>query len=83
MKHSLKDREIQGVQALISGLTDIWDDLTFEDVQIVFLDLMERLSWVINNNGECYIKWTNWILDCFHRRREMVCRQDVLPMLYV
>jgi histone-lysine N-methyltransferase SETMAR len=56
MKHSLKDRKIQGVQGLISERTDIWDDLTFEDVQTVFLDWMERLSWAINNNGEYYIK---------------------------
>jgi transposase len=56
MKHRLKDRDIQGVQALIGTLTDILDDLTFEDVQAVFLDWMERLSYLINNNGEYYIK---------------------------
>jgi hypothetical protein len=56
MKHSLKDREMQGVQALIRGLTDIWDHLTFEDVQIVFLDWMGRFSYVINNNRDYYIK---------------------------
>jgi hypothetical protein len=56
MKHCLKDREIHGVQALISALTDISNDLTFEDVQAVFLDWMERLSWVIHNNGGYYIK---------------------------
>jgi hypothetical protein len=38
MKHSLKDREIERVQALISALTDIWDDFIFEDIQAVFLD---------------------------------------------
>jgi hypothetical protein len=37
IKHSLKDREIQVVQTVISALTDIWNDLTFEDVQAVFL----------------------------------------------
>jgi histone-lysine N-methyltransferase SETMAR len=56
MKHCLKDREIHGVQALISALTDILSDLTFEDVQAFFLDWMERSSWVIDNNGEYYIK---------------------------
>jgi hypothetical protein len=56
MKHNLKDREIQEIQALISALTSIRDDLTFEDVQVVFLDWMERLSWVISNNGDYYIK---------------------------
>jgi hypothetical protein len=56
MKHCLKDREIHGVQALISVLADIWNDPTFENFQAIFLDWMERLSWVINNNGEYYIK---------------------------
>jgi hypothetical protein len=56
MRHSLKHREIQEIEALITALTDIRDDLTFEDVQGVFLDWMERLSCVINNNGDYYIK---------------------------
>jgi hypothetical protein len=51
VKNSLKDREIQGVKTLISVLTDIWNDPIFEDVQAFFLDWMERLSWIINNNG--------------------------------
>jgi hypothetical protein len=56
IKHSLNDREIQEVQALISALTNIGDDFTFEDVKAVFLNWMERLFWVINNNGDYYIK---------------------------
>jgi hypothetical protein len=46
------------------------------------LDWMEKLSWVINKNGEYYIKWINWIWDCSHRRRERGCNQDLLPALY-
>jgi hypothetical protein len=38
MKHSLKDHEFQEVQALNGPLTNIWDELTFEDVQAVFLE---------------------------------------------
>jgi hypothetical protein len=45
-----------GVQALISALKDKWDHFAFEDIQAVFLDWMERLSGVINSNGEYYIK---------------------------
>jgi hypothetical protein len=56
MKHSLKDREIRAVQGLISALTNLWDDITFEDVQVVFLDWMELISSVINNNGWYYIE---------------------------
>jgi hypothetical protein len=61
IKHSLNDREIQRVQALISELTDIRDDVTFEDVQAVFLDWVEWLSSIINNNRDGYIKSINWI----------------------
>jgi hypothetical protein len=56
MKHRVKDREIHGIQALISALTDIWNDITFEYIQAVFLDWMGQLSEVINNNGEYYLK---------------------------
>jgi hypothetical protein len=56
MKHNLKDRGIQAIHALISALTNIRDGFIFEDVQGAFLDWMERLSWVINNNGDDYIK---------------------------
>jgi hypothetical protein len=44
LKHSLKDRDIQGVQALISAVTNIRDDLALEDIQTLFLDWMERVS---------------------------------------
>jgi histone-lysine N-methyltransferase SETMAR len=62
MKHNLKDREIRAVQTLITALSKIWNDLHFEDVQAVFLDWMERLSWVIDNNGQYYIQYNNIII---------------------
>jgi hypothetical protein len=30
--------------------------MTFEEVQAVFLEWMNRLSWVIENKGEYFIK---------------------------
>jgi hypothetical protein len=35
-------------------LTEIWNDLTFEDVQSVFREWKIRLNWVIENGGEYY-----------------------------
>jgi hypothetical protein len=61
MKHSLKAREIRAIQDLISPLANLWDDLTFEDVQAVFLDWMEQPFWVSSNNGGYYIKRSNSI----------------------
>jgi histone-lysine N-methyltransferase SETMAR len=50
-KGKMKDREFHAVQG-IRGLTEIWNDLTFEDVQSVFLEWKVRLNWVIENGGE-------------------------------
>jgi hypothetical protein len=47
------------------------------------LDWMEQISWVINNNEEYYIKWSNLIWDCLSRRRERWCSQDFLATLYI
>jgi histone-lysine N-methyltransferase SETMAR len=51
-KGKMKDREFHTVQDLRRHLTEIWNDLTFEDVQSVFLEWNIRLTWVIENGGE-------------------------------
>jgi hypothetical protein len=38
LKEKLKDRQLRGVQSLDQAITDLWDELTFEDVQTVFLE---------------------------------------------
>jgi hypothetical protein len=32
LKEKLKDRQLRGVQSLHQAITDLWDELTFEDV---------------------------------------------------
>jgi hypothetical protein len=44
MKEKLKDRQLRGIQSLHRAITDLWDELIFEDVQAVFLEWMNRLS---------------------------------------
>jgi hypothetical protein len=48
----MKDREFQSQQAILSAVAKMWNDLTFADVQRVFQEWIERLTWVIGNNGE-------------------------------
>jgi hypothetical protein len=36
----------------LSAVANMWNDLTFANVQRVFQEWMERLTWVIRNNGE-------------------------------
>jgi hypothetical protein len=54
LKHNMKNRGLQNQQAILNATATIWDDLTFEDVQGVFQEWMERRTWVIENNGEYY-----------------------------
>jgi aspartate aminotransferase-like enzyme len=50
----MKDREFQGQEAMLRGIAESWNNLTSEDIQKVFRECMERLTWVIGNNGEYY-----------------------------
>jgi hypothetical protein len=52
----LRDHRLRGVQSLHQAITNLWDELTFEDVEAVFLEWMNCLSWVIENKGQYFIK---------------------------
>jgi histone-lysine N-methyltransferase SETMAR len=56
VKQKIKDREFCSVQEILRSLSDAWSDLTFEDIQRVFLEWMDRLTWVIENDGEYFPK---------------------------
>jgi hypothetical protein len=56
LKEKLKDHRFCGVQSLHQAITDLWDELTFEDVQVIFPEWMNRPLWVIENKGEYFIK---------------------------
>jgi hypothetical protein len=48
----MRDREFQGQQAILIAFPKMWNDLALADVQRVFQEWMERLTWVSGNNGE-------------------------------
>jgi histone-lysine N-methyltransferase SETMAR len=52
LKHNMKDREFRIQQTILSAVAKMWNDLIFADVQRVFQEWMDRLTWVIGNNGE-------------------------------
>jgi histone-lysine N-methyltransferase SETMAR len=54
LKHQMKDRDFQSQQEILQAITKRWDDLTFAEVQSVFWECTERLTWVAGNNGEYY-----------------------------
>jgi hypothetical protein len=56
VKEKIKDREFCSAQAIVRSVSDAWSDLTLEDIQRVFLEWMDRLTWVIENDGEYFPK---------------------------
>jgi hypothetical protein len=45
LKHNMKDQEFQNQQTILSAVAKMWNDITFADVQRVFQEWMERLTW--------------------------------------
>jgi histone-lysine N-methyltransferase SETMAR len=51
-KIALQNRRFTDANAVIEALTDLFDSVTFEELQ----KEIERLEWVIRHNGEYFIK---------------------------
>jgi hypothetical protein len=52
LKRILKDRLLHSHDETEKATTIAWNDLTFDEVQSVFYNWMNRLRWVIENGGE-------------------------------
>jgi hypothetical protein len=59
LKGILKDREFHSHDEVEGAITMAWNDLTFDEVQSVFHNWMNRLKWFIESGGE-YIPETRW-----------------------
>jgi hypothetical protein len=66
----------------LSAVAKMWNGLTFADVQRVFQEWMERLTWVVGNNGEYYPNYRHqfrkWSIVQWNRPGG----QDFLDTLY-
>jgi hypothetical protein len=52
LKGILKDRQFHSRDEIEEAITMAWNYLTFDGVQSVFLNWMNRRRWVIANGGE-------------------------------
>jgi histone-lysine N-methyltransferase SETMAR len=55
LKQKVKDRAFQRLEEILEAVTLLSNDVTFEQLQSIFLNWMERLEWVISNGGDHYI----------------------------
>jgi hypothetical protein len=56
LKEKVKDQAFQTVEEISDAVPLIWNAMSFEQLQHVFLNWMERLEWVIENGGRYYIE---------------------------
>jgi hypothetical protein len=51
-KQILRDGEFSSSEEIKEAIAQIWNDLTFDGVHRVFRELIRRLAWVAENDGE-------------------------------
>jgi hypothetical protein len=52
LKQILRDWEFSSNDEIEDAIAQVWNAVTFDDVQSVFRDWIRRLAWVAENDGE-------------------------------
>jgi histone-lysine N-methyltransferase SETMAR len=52
LEAEVKERVFQSEEQILAAITENWNEITFEDIQRVFLNWIECLIWVIAKSGE-------------------------------
>jgi hypothetical protein len=55
-KEKLKDCHLQGPEEILTALQKLWDNITFEELQMIFESWRDRLRWIIEHDGESFRK---------------------------
>jgi hypothetical protein len=55
-KGQLKDGHQQGPEEIFRTFQELWDDIIFEELQMVFESWRDRLCWIIEHDGEYFRK---------------------------
>jgi hypothetical protein len=52
----LKDHHLQGLEEILTALQELWDKITFEELQIAFESWRDGLRWIIKHDGGYFRK---------------------------
>jgi hypothetical protein len=55
-KRRLKECHLQGLEQILMAFQELWDDITLEELQMVFESWSNRLRWIIEHDEECFRK---------------------------
>jgi hypothetical protein len=56
LEEKLKEHELSMVEQIIEAITAVRDSVTFDELQSVFAEWIQRLTWVTTARGEYYTK---------------------------
>jgi hypothetical protein len=81
-KENVTGREFRRVQDILRRLTEIWNDLTFEDVRSVFRERQIRLNWVMENGGEYDFGYNKKNENLLNKHSQGILSARLLDTLY-
>jgi hypothetical protein len=64
LKGILKDQKFHSYDEIEEAITMAWNDLTFDEVQSVFHNWMNRLRWVIENGESTLLNRDGFVYLC-------------------
>jgi hypothetical protein len=56
-KGKQKDLHLQAPEEILTAFQELWDSITFEELQMVFELWSDRWRWIIEHDGEYFPKW--------------------------
>jgi histone-lysine N-methyltransferase SETMAR len=54
-KQKIQDRVFDTTEEILMAIRNVWNEVTFEDLQSVFFDWIQRFEYVIEHQGEYYV----------------------------
>jgi hypothetical protein len=52
LKGKQKDRHAQGPEEIVTALRELWDNITFEELQTMLESWRDRLRWIIDDPAD-------------------------------
>jgi hypothetical protein len=57
LKEKLKDHELSTAEHIIEAITATWDSVTFNELQSMFSEWIQKLTWAIAERGKYCTRW--------------------------
>jgi hypothetical protein len=56
-KQKIQDHVFDTTEEILMAIRNVWSEVTFEDLQSIFFDWIQRVEYVIEHEVEYYVNW--------------------------